>query len=171
MKALYKTLLLCVSLSFVLIGCDDSTEIPSSGPLDHAEELALGTYVGEWTILNTTDSTSVIYPGTVSLDPYTYINKEDVEVTEHNANRVNVTVDGNADIYLESNESACNTQLNSAKGITFWNLTSSNPFGVTYWGKVSTTGNLILKYEALVRTGRGGKNITKYSCSFSGDKQ
>lgn len=159
MKAIYKTLLLSVALAFGLASCDKE-ELPPTGPQDNAEKLAAGTYVGEWT--RVTDGTNEVIKGPGSIT---------FSVSEEYGNNVCVMSLKAEGIDIAINDpktSVCNITLFSSGEFTFWNQTATNPFGTTFYGKISTDGVATMEYSKTVKQ---GLKETKYFYSFSGEKQ
>lgn len=160
MKALYKSFFFCVALVLGMTSCNKD-ELPPSGPLDNAEKLVAGTYVGEWT--RETVGTNTVEKGTGTI---TF--SVDSENYGNNVSVMTLTSDG-LDIGIDDPKtSVCNITLLSSGEFTYWNYTSTNPFGTTFYGKVSTEGVATMNYTKIVKEGR---RETEYNYSFSGIKQ
>ena len=161
MKAIYKSIIFTVALVLGLASCDSRDELPPSGPRDNAEKLVAGTYVGEWT--RTTVGTDEIITGTGSI---TF--SVDSENYGNNVSVMTLTADG-IDLGIdEPMTSVCNITILSSGEFTYWNLTASNPFGTTFYGKVDTDGIATMLYTKIVKEGR---RETEFSYSFTGSKQ
>ena len=161
MKTLYKSLFFGVAMVLGMTACDNNDELPPTGPLDNAEKLVAGTYVGEWT--RETDGTDEVITGagsiTFSVDSENYGNNVSVMTLNSDIVDLGVTV---------PLKTVCNITLLSSGEFTYWNQTSSNPLGVVFYGKVSTSGVATINFSKTVRDGR--KEV-KYIYSFSGSKQ
>lgn len=143
-----------------LTACDDKhDEIPSTGGLDNAEKLVAGTYVGEWTRTNL--ETNAVETGSGSIT---------FSVDEEKGNNVSVmTVSANGiELGLNEDTSVCNITRLSSGDLTYWNYYASNPFGTTFYGKVSPEGVASMNYNKIVRSGR---REVEFVYSFSGRKQ
>ena len=159
MKAIYKSIFFSLTLMFGMASCDKD-ELPPSGPLDNAEKLVVGTYVGEWT--RETVGTDEIIKGSGSII---------FSIDENYSNNVSrMTLDASGiDLGIEEPmTSVCNITLLSSGEFTYWNQTASNPFGTTFYGKVSTEGVATMLYTKIIKEGR--KEI-EYNYSFTGKKQ
>ena len=160
MKALYKSIFFCVTLALGMVSCDKD-EIPPTGPLDNAEILVAGTYVGEWS--RETDGTGVIETGpgsiTFSVDAEKYSNN--VSVMTLKSDEIDLGIDQNT-------TSVCNITILSSGEFTYWNNMATNPFGTTFYGNVSTNGVATIYFEKIIKDGR---RETKYIFTFSGVKQ
>ena len=159
MKALYKSIFFSVALAFGMASCDKD-ELPPTGPLDNAEKLVAGTYVGEW--MRETVGTDEVIKGagsiTFSVDP-SYSN---------NVSKMTLDASG-IDLGIEEPmTSVCNITLLSSGEFTYWNQTASNPFGAIFYGKVSTDGVATMSFTKFLKEGR--KEV-EYNYSFSGKKQ
>lgn len=161
MKVLYKSIFFSVALVFCLTSCNNDDELPPTGPLDNAEKLVAGTYVGEWTreIQGTDDVETGSGTITFSVDSENYGNN--VSVMTLTAEGIDIGID-------DPKTSVCNITILSSGEFTYWNYTASNPFGTTFYGKVSTDGVATMNYTKTVREGR--KEVTSIY-SFSGRKQ
>ena len=160
MKTLYSSLFLSVTLAFGMMSCDKD-ELPPTGPQVNAEILVAGTYVGEWT--REVDGTNEVTTGSRSI-----IFSVDSEKYGNNVSVITLTTDG-IDIGIDDpKKSVCNITILSSGEFTYWNQTSSNPFGTSFYGKVSTDGVATLNYTKTVREGR--KEVTSIY-SFTGRKQ
>lgn len=159
MKAIYKSIFFSVALVLGMTSCDKD-ELPPTGPLDNAEKLVVGTYVGEWT--RETVGTDEVITGSGSIT---------FSVDENYSNNVSrMTLDASGiDLGIEEPmTSVCNITLLSSGEFTYWNQTASNPFGTTFYGKVSTEGVATMLYTKIIKEGR--KEI-EYNYSFTGKKQ
>lgn len=168
MKTIYKPLFICLLMMFSLASCEDENEIPSTGPLDQAELKSLGTYSGEWEIINTVTGKVDVKPGSVIIGEAVYQNEEE-DYTEHNVNTV--TIEGASDLELKADSSVFNISLNSSGDLSYWNMTATNPFGTTFSGRITPTGELTLDYSVIIISGRGSKNQIEYLYQFKGNKQ
>ncbi|MCH5234691.1 MAG: hypothetical protein J1E16_05305 [Muribaculaceae bacterium] len=161
MKAIYKYFFLSVALAVGMTSCDNKDELPDPGPLDNAEKLVAGTYIGEWT--RVIDGTDEVETGkgsiTFSVDSENYGNN--VSVMTLTAEGIDLGLD-------DKTTSVCNITILSSGDFTYWNQTASNPFGTTFYGNVSTDGVAKMYYTKSVRDGR---KTTTYNYSFSGNKQ
>ena len=160
MKALYKLIFFSVALVFGMVSCDKD-ELPPTGPLDNAEKLVAGTYVGDWTRENTSTGDMETGTGSItfSVDSENYGNN--VSVMTLTAEGIDLGID-------EPMTSVCNIKLLSSGEFTYWNQTAANPFGTTFYGKVSTDGIATMAYTKTVVDGR---RQTTYNYSFTGRKQ
>lgn len=160
MKALYKSIFFCLTLVLGLSACTGKNEeMPPTGGLDHAEQLAVGTYVGTWSRTNLT--TGAVESGAGSIT---------FEVDPEKGNNVSkITVDSDAlDLGMTQKTSACNISRLSSGVLSYWNLVTSNAFGIAFNGKISPEGVATMQYNKIVRSGR--KEV-EFSYSFSGNKQ
>ena len=159
MKAIYSSLFLCLAILLGLSSCDDKHDkIPPTGGLDNAEKLVAGEYVGEWSRTNL--STDVVESGAGSI-----IFSVDPEL----GNNVSVMkLQSTLELGVNSDSSVCNITRLSSGDFTYWNYTGSNPFGMTFYGKVSPEGVATMTYNKIVRSGR--KEV-EFLYSFSGTKQ
>lgn len=161
MKALYKSLLFSIAMVFAFTSCDNKDELPDPGPLDNAEKLVAGTYVGEWT-------REIVGTETVETGNGTITFSVDTENYGNNVSVMTLTTDG-IDIGIEDPmTSVCNITRLSSGDFTYWNQTATNPFGTTFYGKVSADGIATMNYTKTVREGR--KEVTSIY-SFLGKKQ
>ena len=159
MKALYKSIFFSVALLMGMASCSKD-DLPPSGPLDNAEKLVVGTYVGEWTRETVGTDEVIKGPGSITFS-----------VSENYGNNVSVMTLNASGIDLGIDEpmtSVCNITLLSSGEFTYWNQTASNPFGTTFYGKVSTEGVATMLYTKIIKEGR--KEI-EYNYSFTGSKQ
>ncbi len=142
-----------------LTACDDKHEkMPPTGGLDNAEKLVAGTYVGEWSRTNL--STNAVESGSGSIV---------FSVDEEKSNNVSViTLQSDLDLGVNADTSVCNITRLSSGDFTYWNYMSTNPFGMTFYGKVSAEGVASMTYNKIVRSGR--KEV-EFIYSFSGRKQ
>lgn len=159
MKAIYKYIFFCVAIMLGLTACDGKHDkIPPTGGLDNAEKLVAGTYVGEWSRINLTSNAVETGAGSITFS-----------VDEELGNNVSVmTLQSTLELGLGSDSSVCNISLLSSGVFTYWNYTGTNPFGTTFYGKVSPEGVATMTYNKLVRSGR--KEV-EFLYSFSGTKQ
>ena len=159
MKALYKSLFFGFALMFGMASCDKE-ELPPTGPQDNAEKLVAGTYVGDWT--RTTVGTDEVLTGTGTI---TF--SVDSEKYSNNVSVMTLTSDG-IDIGIDDPKtSVCNISLFSSGEYSFWNQTATNPFGTTFYGKVSADGVVTMNYSKIIKEGR--KEI-EYQYLFIGKK-
>ena len=160
MKAIYKSIFFSVALVCGMTSCDNKDELPPTGPQDNAEKLVAGTYVGSWTRVTDGTNETITGPGSItfSVDSQKYGNN--VSVITLDATDVDIAID-------DPKTSVCNITLLSTGEFTFWNQTANNPFGTTFYGKVSTSGEATMEYTKTVVEGR---RQTKYYYSFSGHK-
>lgn len=161
MKAIYKSLFFSIALMFGMASCDKD-ELPPTGPQDNAEHLVVGTYVGEWTRVTDGTNETITGPGSITFSLYTYEGNEMNNVSE-------IKLDSSTiDIGIEDPKtSVCNITILSSGEFTYWNQTAGNPFGTTFYGKVSTDGVATMDYTKTVVEGR---RQTKYYYSFIGSK-
>lgn len=160
MKAIYKSIFFCLSLLLGLTACSGKNdEIPPTGGLDNAEKLVVGTYVGEWS--RTVVATGAVESGTGSIT---------FSVNEELGNNVSVmTLDATGiELGVTENTSVCNITRLSSGDFTYWNYSGTNPFGMTFYGKVSPQGAATMVYTKIVRTGR---REVEYNYLFTGTKQ
>ena len=158
MKAIYKTIFLCLTLMFGISSCSKD-EVPPTGPQDNAEKLAVGTYVGEWSRTNL--STQAVESGAGSI-----IFSTDEEL----GNNVSVmTLESTTvDLGVDAANSVCNiARLNSGE-LVYYNMVKANPFGMTFQGRISPEGVATMTYNKIVRSGR--KEV-EFAYTFSGVKQ
>lgn len=159
MKTIYKTVFFCLALMLGFVSCDGKHDkIPPTGGRDNAEKLIVGTYVGEWSCENLT--VPGIEYGTGSMT---------FSVDEELGNNVSI-VKLTADINLGDgvDESVCNVTRLSSGVLTFWNYTKTNPFGSSFYGTVSPTGEATITYNK-IRTVNRREREFKYV--FVGRKQ
>ena len=170
MKAIYKSIFFSVALLFGMASCDKD-ELPPTGPKDNAEKLVVGTYVGEWTRVTVGTDAVETGSGSITFSIYddTKYNGDKNKDKEFN-NVSEITLDSSTlDIGIDDPKtSVCNITILSSGEFTYWNQTSSNPFGTTFYGKVSTDGVATMNYTKTVREGR--KEVTSIY-SFTGRKQ
>lgn len=160
MKALYKFVFFSVALLFGMASCDKD-ELPPTGPLDNAEKLVAGTYIGEWS--RVTVGTENVETGTGSI---TF--SVDSENYGNNVSVMTLTAEG-IDLGIDDpKKSVCNITILSSGEFSYWNQTATNPFGTTFYGTVDTDGVATMNYTKIVKEGR---RETEYSYSFSGRKQ
>lgn len=159
MKAIFKSIFFCVALVLGMTACDNKDEIPPTGGLDNAEKLVAGTYVGEWSRTNL--STNVVETGSGSIT---------FSVDAEKGNNVSVMTLSSSEVELGVNTdtSVCNITRLSTGELTYWNYSANNPFGMTFYGKVSPEGVATMNYNKIVRSGR--KEV-EFVYSFSGRKQ
>lgn len=161
MKAIYKSIFFCIALMLGMTACDDKHDkIPATGGLDNAEKLAAGTYVGTWSRVNLSTGAEESQPGSITFS-----------VDEEKGNNVSVmTIASGTDFDLGLNEdtSVCNITKLSSGVLTYWNATSTNPFGMTFTGKVDVDGKATMEYTKIVRSGR---REVEFNYNFSGSKQ
>lgn len=141
-----------------LTACDNHDEIPPTGGLDNAEKLVAGTYVGEWSRINI--ATEAVESGSGSI-----VFSVDPEL----GNNISVmTLQSDLELGVNEDTSVCNITRLSSGDLTYWNYSASNPFGMTFYGKVSPEGVATMTYNKIVRSGR--KEV-EFLYSFSGRKQ
>ena len=160
MKAIFKSIFFCIALVLGMTSCDDKHDkLPATGGLDNAEKLVAGTYVGEWSRTNL--STNAVETGTGSIT---------FSVDEEKGNNVSVmTLSANGiELGVNADTSVCNITRLSNGDFTYWNYSGTNPFGMTFYGKVSPEGVASMNYNKIVRSGR---REVEYLYSFSGRKQ
>lgn len=160
MKAIFKSIFICLTLILGLTACNNHDEIPATGGLDNAEKLAVGTYVGTWSRVNLSTGAEESQPGSITFS-----------VDEEKGNNVSVMTITSAtdfDLGLDQDTSVCNITKLSSGVLTYWNATASNPFGMTFTGKVSVDGVATMEYTKIVRSGRREVEFNYY---FSGAKQ
>lgn len=160
MKAIFRSILVCFAILVGMTSCDDKhVKMPSNGGLDNAEKLVAGTYVGEWSRTNL--STNAVESGTGSIE---------FSVDPELGNNVSVMTLKSEGIELGVNadSSVCNITRLSSGVFTYWNVSGSNPFGMTFQGKVSPEGVATMVYNKIVRSGR---REVEFSYTFSGTKQ
>ena len=144
---------------FGMASCDKE-ELPPTGPQDNAEKLAEGTYVGEWTRITDGTDETINGPGSITFsvsDEYS----NNVSVMKLTAEGIDIGID-------DPKTSVCNITLFSSGEFTFWNQTASNPFGTTFYGKISTDGVATMEYTKTIVEGR---RQIKYYYFFTGQKQ
>ena len=158
MKAIYKSIFFCLTLMLGFTACDNHDEIPPTGGLDNAEKLVAGTYVGEWSRVNV--ATEAVESGVGSIT---------FSVDQELGNNVSVmTLESALDLGVNADTSVCNITRLSSGDFTYWNYSGTNPFGMTFYGKVSPEGVATMTYNKIVRSGR--KEV-EFQYSFSGTKQ
>lgn len=164
MKSIYKSLFLSVALLLGMTSCDSKDEFPPTGPLDNAENIIAGTYVGEWTYEYVENSEVKVGSGTItfSVDPQ-YSNN--VSVIEIYADDI--------DFHEEvSKKSVCNVSLNSSGDLWYWNQYNGNPLGTTFYGKVDSEKNITMDFTRQIVVKEGRKEVVyTYIYSFTGHKQ
>lgn len=149
-----------MALLIGLSACDDKhVKIPATGGLDNAEKLVAGTYVGEWSRTNL--STNAVESGRGSI-----IFSVDPELG-NNVSVMTLTSDG-IELGVNAESSVCNISRLSSGIFTYWNVSGSNPFGMTFQGKVTPEGVATMVYNKIVRSGR---REVEFSYTFSGSKQ
>lgn len=148
-----------MALVLGLTACDGKHDkMPPTGGLDNAEKLVAGTYVGEWSRLNL--STNVVETGAGSIT---------FSVDEEKGNNVSVmTLQSDLDLGVNADTSVCNITRLSSGVLTYWNYASTNPFGMTFNGKVTPEGEATMVYTKIVRSGR---REVEFNYSFIGRKQ
>lgn len=148
-----------MALMLGLTACDDKhDELPATGGLDNAEKLVAGTYVGEWSRTNL--STNAVESGAGSIT---------FSVNEELGNNVSVmTLQSDLDLGVNADSSVCNITMISTGDFSYWNYTSANPFGMTFYGKVSAQGVATMTYNKIVRSGR---REVEFVYTFTGNKQ
>lgn len=159
MKAIYKSIFISVALLVGMVSCDKD-ELPPTGPQDNAEKLVAGTYAGVWS--RETVGTDEIITGTGSIT---------FSVSDAYSNNVSViTLDvSGIDLGIDDPKtSVCNISLFSSGVFSYWNMTASNPFGTTFYGKVDTDGEATMFFNKIIKEGR--KEV-EYNFSFIGYKQ
>lgn len=145
MKTLYRTIFFCLALMLSLSACTGKNEeMPSTGGLDHAEELIAGTYNGTWTSTNTVTGESTSATGTL-----TFLNNEELG---NNVVAVSIVSDDPKAVNLgaKADTSACNVSRLSSGVLSFWNVYALNPFGFTFTGKVTPEGDATFNYSVAV---------------------
>lgn len=159
MKPIYKTIIFCLALVTGLVSCDDKhDELPATGGLDHAEQLAVGTYVGTWTRTNL--STQVVETGDGSLV---------FEVDESLGNNVSMVTLTSDKVDLGVTNKTCGANISrlSSGILTYWNVYTLNTFGTAFTGKINLDGEATMQYNKVVRTGR---REAEYTYVFVGHK-
>lgn len=163
MKAIYKSILFCLTLLFGLVSCDDKhDELPSTGPRDNAEKLAVGEYVGEWKRVNVRTKDEESGEGSMVFS-----------VDEGLGNNVSVvSLSSILDLGLPINveTSVCNITRLSSGYLTYWNYTKANPFGFTFYGKISPEGKATITYTNIILNEETHREIT-YLYTFEGTKK
>ena len=160
MKAIYKSIFFSVALVCGLASCSKD-EIPDAGPLDNAEKIAAGTYVGEWS--RETVGTDQIIKGAGSI---TFA----VDYDKYSNNVSVLTLDSSVvDLGIaEPKTTVCNITMLSSGELTYWNQTATNPLGTTFYGKISTDGEATMTFTKILVENRVE---VEYLYTFTGNKQ
>ena len=163
MKTLYKFLFLSVAMLCGLASCNKD-ELPPTGPLDNAEKLIEGKYVGEWSYEYVEGGEFLQGPGTItfSLDPAYSNNVSVIEIYSDN-------IDFHEEV---SKKSVCNVSLYSSGDLWYWNDYDGNPIGATFYGKVGSDESITMVFTRKIVVKEGRKEIVyTYNYSFTGQKQ
>lgn len=163
MKAIFKYIAVIFAVAVSMTSCREDYDIPSTGAPDHAETLAVGTYVGEWSQTNVSTGEVKTAPGSITFGVAKDENSNDMP----NVSSMTVVCDG-IDLGVNSDTSVCNITRQNSGYLTYWSSTKANPFGMTFTGKISPENVATMDYTKIVRTGR--KEV-EYSYSFKGSKQ
>ena len=161
MKTIYKALFFGVALMVGFISCDDKHEkMPPTGGLDNAEKLAVGTYIGEWTRNNVTLNTVEYGTGSITFS-----------VDEELGNNVAVIgiESGDTDLGVDQGiEAACNISRLSSGVLAYWNSAKTNPFGTSFYGRISPEGEVTIAYTKFITQNRRER---EFLFTFVGRKQ
>ncbi|MDE6480696.1 MAG: hypothetical protein K2L45_10545 [Muribaculaceae bacterium] len=163
MKAIFRSIIFCLTLLIGLTACDDKhVKMPSTGGLDHAEKLIEGVYVGTWSSTNTATGETTTATGTVTFSSNDELGNNVVGITiiSDDTKAVNLGA--------KSDTSACNVSKLSSDVLSFWNVYSLNPFGFTFTGKVTPEGEATLNFETSVVKNH---KQTIFNVEFVGHKQ
>lgn len=163
MKAIFKYIAVIFAVAVSMTSCREDYDIPSTGAPDHAETLAVGTYVGQWTRTTVSDGTEVTAPGSITFG----VAKDENSADMPNVSSMTVVCDG-IDLGLDSYSSVCNITRQNSGYLTYWNSTAANSFGMTFTGKISPENIATMNYTKIVRTGR---REVEYTYSFTGSRQ
>lgn len=163
MKAIFKSIFFCLTLMLGLSACTGKNEeMPPTGGLDHAEQLAVGTYVGTWTCTNQTTRAETTATGSVTFASTEEMGNNVVSVTIISDDKKALNLGAKAET------SACNITRLSSGILSFWNVYNMNPFGFTFTGKITPEGDVTFNYTAAVVKNH---KETLFDYSFSGKKQ
>ncbi|MDE6638859.1 MAG: hypothetical protein K2K25_07890 [Muribaculaceae bacterium] len=163
MKEILKNIFLVLTLAFVFVACDDKhDELPYTGPRDNAEKLAVGEYVGEWKRVNVRTNAEESGEGSIVFS-----------VNEELGNNVSIIgMESSLDLGLPEgvDSSVCNISRLSSGYLTYWNYTKANPFGFTFYGKISPEGKATITYTSIILNKKTHREIT-YLYTFEGTKR
>lgn len=161
MKAIFKSIFVCLTLVLGLSACNGKNEeMPATGGLDNAEKLIAGTYVGTWTKTNVTAGGEESSTGSI-----TFAVDEELG---NNVSVVTVNATESGFLSLDTNTSGCNVTRLSSGVLSYWNVYSLNPFGTEFTGKVSPEGVATMSFTKIVVVKR---KETEFLYSFTGTKQ
>lgn len=159
MKTIFKTIFFLLASVVFLTACNSDYDMPDPGAKINPEKEVAGTYIGEWTKVNTSTLAEENGTGTLVFVPDEELGAYIVDIT--------AAAEG-LTLGLTTDTARANISKNSTGGYDFVNTTKANGFGVSFIGAVTKDYHVTLSFTVVQR--KGLKEVS-YDVTFVGNRQ